>query len=223
MIMPFLVLLIAIFLFGLGGMATIWLFLRWRKVARSKAIQEQAPTDGLRFRWSYVILPTAVLVLSIILVAYFYRLLPSEVAYHFKTDGSPDRWFGRGVITVWMLVPQFFLTLLAVSVTAGIAKLGILPQGPAGGTIKPGSVLALMGNMIGLPQLVIGFAMLDIFSYNSYGIHLMPLWVFALIVMGAGGVILGIILVSVARRARRASSSQGVKELDSDGTGNQES
>ena len=207
MITPFLVLLMAIFLFGLGGMATIWLFLRWRRVARSKTPPEGAVAETSSFHWSYVILPTAVLVLSIILVAYFYRLLPGEVAYHFKTDGSPDRWFGRGVITAWMLVPQFFLTLLAVTVTMGIARMGVLSQSPNGGSIKPGNVLALMGNMIGLPQLVIGFAMLDIFSYNSYGIHLLPLWVFALIVMGAGGVILGIILVSVARRARRALSS----------------
>jgi len=207
MITPFFILLIAILLFGLGGIATIWLFRRYRKVARSKAIQEQAPTDGLPFRWSYVILPVVLLFLSVIAVAFFYRLLPDEVAYHFKTDGSPDRWLGREVITAWMLVPQFLLTLLAVAVTMGIARLGVLSQSPNGGSIKPGNVLALMGNMIGLPQLVIGFAMLDIFSYNSYGIHLMPLWVFALIVMGAGGVILGIIMVSVARRARNVSSS----------------
>jgi hypothetical protein len=45
--------------------------------------------------------------------------------------------------------------------------------------------------MIALPQLVLAFAMLAIFSYNSYGIYLMPLWVFALIVMGLGGIILG--------------------------------
>jgi len=207
MITPFFILLIAILLFGLGGLATILLFRRWRKVARSKAIQEEAPTDGLRFHWSYVVLPVALLFLSVIAVAFFYRLLPDEVAYHFKPDGSPDRWLGRELTIVWMLAPQLLLTLLAVSVTAGIAKLGILPQNPAGGTIKPGNVLALMGNMIALPQMVIGFAMLDIFSYNSYGIHLMPLWVFALIVMGAGGGILGIIMVSVARRARNVSSN----------------
>jgi hypothetical protein len=51
-----------------------------------------------------------------------------------------------------------------------------------------------MGNMIVLPQIVLGFVMLDIIIYNSYRIHLMPLWVFALIVMGIGGIILGRIL-----------------------------
>jgi hypothetical protein len=54
-------------------------------------------------------------------------------------------------------------------------------------------MLLLMGNMVALPQLVLVFAMLAIFSYNSYGIYLMPLWIFALIVMGLGGVVLGIV------------------------------
>ena len=49
-----------------------------------------------------------------------------------------------------------------------------------------------MGNMIALPQVILCFAMLDIFSYNSYQIRLMPLWVFALIVMGLGTIISGI-------------------------------
>jgi hypothetical protein len=44
--------------------------------------------------------------------------------------------------------------------------------------------------------------MLDIFSYNSYQIHLIPLWVFALIVMVLGGIILGVIFLQAIRRIR---------------------
>ena len=57
----------------------------------------------------------------------------------------------------------------------------------------------VMGNMIVLPQIILCFAMLDIFSYNSYQIHLMPLWVFALIVMGLGGMALGIFFILAIR------------------------
>ena len=46
---------------------------------------------ALTFRWSYIILPVVILLLSIILVAYFYQRLPAEVGYQFKPDGLPDR------------------------------------------------------------------------------------------------------------------------------------
>jgi len=58
-----------------------------------------------------------------------------------------------------------------------------------------------MGNMVALPQLVLTFAMLAIFSYNSYGIYLMPLWIFALIVMGLGGIILGAVFFLALQQA----------------------
>lgn len=56
-----------------------------------------------------------------------------------------------------------------------------------------------MGNMMALPQIVLGFVMLDIFIYNSYRIHIMPLWIFAVIVMGAGVIVLGIFFLRAIR------------------------
>ena len=53
-------------------------------------------------------------------------------------------------------------------------------------------ILSLMGNIPAVPQAVIFFTMLDIFSYNSYAIHLLPLWLNALIIMIAGGIIMGV-------------------------------
>jgi uncharacterized membrane protein len=149
------------------------------------------------FRWRYIALPVAILFLSLILTAYFYRLLPGEVAYHFQ-DGSPDKWMSRGAIIAWMLTPQFFLALLAGAIIWGIIKLGTRFPSTANRLVE--KILILMGNMIALPQIILGFAMLDIFSYNSYQIHLMPLWAFALIVMGLGGIILGIFFVLAIRQ-----------------------
>ena len=155
----------------------------------------------LPFRWSYILLPMAVLILSVILSAYFYHLLPNEVAYHFKADGSPDRWLSRGATLAWALAPQLLFTLLAGAITWGITKLGILSHQTEEAGIKPARVLSFMGNIIALPQIVLGFAMLDIFSYNSYQTHLMPVWVFALIIMVLGGIIIGIFFIKAIRRA----------------------
>ncbi len=156
------------------------------------------------FRLSYIILPVAILLLSVLLCAFFYPRLPAEVAYHFK-DGSPDKWLSRSNIVLWMLVPQLFLTLLAGAITWGIARLAGLYIPPERTGIRLERIIVLMGNMITLPQIILGFAILDIFSYNSYQIHLLPLWVFALLVMVVGGIILGILFSQAVRQGQRVS------------------
>ena len=154
--------------------------------------KETTLKQSIPFRWTYIILPIGILLLCIILTGYFYHLLPGEVAYHFK-DGSPDKWMSRGAIIAWMLTPQLLLALLAGAIVWGTIRLSAhFRQAVNTGVEK---MISLMGNMVALPQIILGFAMLDIFSYNSYQIHLMPLWIFALIVMGLGGIILGIFFI----------------------------
>jgi len=161
--------------------------------------------ESISFRWRYIGLPVAIFLLSLILTAYFYHLLPGEVAYHFKA-GSPDKWMSRGAILAWMLTPQLFLVLLAGAIVWGISKLSAQFQRTPSDWVE--KLLSLMGNMIALPQLILGFAMLDIFSYNAYQIHLMPLWVFALLVMGLGGIILGIFFTLAIRQVWRTTQGK---------------
>jgi uncharacterized membrane protein len=158
----------------------------------------------LTFRLSYIILPVVILLLSVILTTFFYPRLPVEVAYHFR-GGSPDKWLSRSAIVLWTLLPQLFITLLAGAVTWGIARLSGRYIKPENTGIRPERIILFMGNMIALPQIILGFAMLDIFSYNSYQIHLLPLWVFALIVMVAGGIVLGIFSLQSIRQVWRVS------------------
>lgn len=160
-------------------------------------------SDALPFRWRYILLPTAILFLSILLSAYFYHLLPGEVAYHFKSDGSADRWLSRETIIVWALVPQIILTLLAGGLTWGIAKLGTRFSQAKNAKAKLEELLLLIGNMIVLPQVILCFAMLDTFSYNSYQIHIMPVWLFALIIMVLGGITLGILFIRIILQTLR--------------------
>jgi uncharacterized membrane protein len=171
-------------------------------------VMEKTRGATLTFRLSYIILPVVILLLSVILTAFFYPRLPVEVAYHFQPDGSPDRWLSRSAIVFWTLLPQLLLTLLAGGVTWGIAKLsGQYIKSESTG-IRPERIILFMGNMIGLPQIILGFAMLDIFSYNSYQIHLLPLWVFALIVMVAGGIFLAIFSLQSIRQVWRVNKEE---------------
>ena len=195
MITPILI-LAAILLIGLGCGVALWFALMYRQQTK-----EVTTAEILTFHWSYIILPLAILSLSLILTAYFYHQLSTEVAYHFKFDGSPDRWLSREMVTLWLLVPQLLLALGAGAIVWGITKLGVLSRQSGSAGVKPESMLSLMGNLVALPQIILCFAMLDIFSYNAYQMHIMPLWVFALIIMGLGGIILGIFFVLAIRRA----------------------
>jgi uncharacterized membrane protein len=145
------------------------------------------------------VLPVALLLVSLVLTAVFYTRLPAQVAYHFQ-GGSPDRWMSRGAFVTWLLLPQCFLALLSFI----IVRLVLLSARywPLDDTLMR-RALPVMGNMLALPQIILTFAMLDIFLYNAYQIRLIPLWVFALVIMVLGVVVLGAFFVWTIRQSHR--------------------
>jgi hypothetical protein len=68
-------------------------------------------------------------------------------------------------------------------------------------------ILMTMGNMVALPQIILIFAMLDIFLYNAYEIRLLPLWVIIIAVLLIGTIILGIFFLQTLRNSRRSGVS----------------
>jgi len=157
----------------------------------------------LTLHWSYIISPAVILFLSILLAIYFYYHLPAEVALNFRGDSHSDQWLSREITIVLFLVPQFLLTLLAIAITWGVAKLSTMLSQESNIQTKQKRILVLMGNIFVLPQLILCFAMIDIFSYNSYQIHIMPMWIFLLIAMGLATIILGLFLALAMSTARR--------------------
>lgn len=201
------VILLVFALLLLGGSVAFWLLFRQRQAPRKIAptAKVMPAASALTFRWSYIILPLAILLLTIALAAYFYHLLPLQVGYHFKADGSADRWLGRGTLLLAMLLPQFFFILLAGGIAFAVTKLGAILRSGQPISSKMGGIISLMSNMVALPQIILGFAMLDIFSYNAYQIHLLSLWAFALIVMLVGGIVLGVFFIRAIQQMRAVS------------------
>lgn len=199
MISPVLVLVI-ILLIGLGGSIAAWYLFR-----RRQPVKENITENAFPFRWKYIVLPVAMFFLSLLLTAIFYPQLPAELAYDFQPDGSADSWFSREIAVVSTLVPQLLLTLLAVTLTWGITKLSIPPQQTQQSRLRLERVVSLMGNMVALPQIIICFALVDIFSYNLHQTHIMPLWLFAVIIMALGAIVLGILFISAVGRSRGAA------------------
>jgi len=145
---------------------------------------------SLSFRWKYILWPLVVLVLSLILIGFFYRLLPAELAYHFQ-NGTPDRWMSRPALIAWTVVPQFVFLLMAIIIIYIAVMLSRKLQ--LAENTPTTRLLSIMGNMVVLPQVILFFAMLQFFLYNSYQIHLIPLWIFAVIVMLLGLIGLGLL------------------------------
>ena len=160
-------------------------------------------TSGLPLHWSYIILPAAICFLSLILTGCFYYQLPAEVACHFELDGSPDQWLSREVMMAWVLGPQFLFALLGVATVWGTARLSTLFRQTDAARAKPQTALQFIGNIVAIPQLIVCFAMVDIFSYNLYQTHLLPMWIFLLIIFGLTTVGLGLFSALIILRARR--------------------
>ncbi len=157
---------------------------------------------GIPFRPSFVTLPVIILAVTLLLTAYFARLLPPSVAYRFS-DRVSEQFIAREVLLVGLLLPQFLLTAMAGALVFGVSWLS--RRFPEIGAATVSRVLSVMGNMFALPQLILGFVLLDIFIYNSYQRHIMSLLAFALAVMGVGVVVIGAYLFLAVRQAGAAS------------------
>ncbi len=101
---------------------------------------------------------------------------------------------------VLALLPQILLAMVALILAFVMTRLASRFWPREETRTDPRTIVALMGNMIALPQIVFGFAMADIFVYNAYHIHLPPLWIFALMFMVVGGIVIGVVFVRAIRR-----------------------
>lgn len=147
------------------------------------------------FRLAYVLMPVVFLVLTVIAIVIFFGQLPETVGFTFDTEGETTRTSGRAGLVFWLIVIHLLATGGAVLVTRTVAWAYNTQIASSSGSKKPDAVIIMMGNELAIPQAVMFFAMMDIFSYNSYGTHLLPLWQNALFVLLAGGLFIGIFVV----------------------------
>jgi len=113
----------------------------------------------------------------------------------------------RGAFLVWTLTPQLFLVLLAAGIVRGMVKLSAHSPQTENAQTRLDMLLSLMGNMVALPQIILSFAMLNIFSYNAYQRDIMPLWLFAVIIMVLGGFTLAAFFVRAIMQIRKPSGA----------------
>lgn len=202
--------LLVFILLSLGAGLVIWY--AFRKQSKYKSTTEKPESQAavevdsqLTFKWRYVIAPVIILLISVIAVVYFYHLLPDRLAYHFAEDGSGDRWLSREWFTVIMLLVQFMLAFVGAGIAFIVAKMGQWSgkTGPKQAKALPG-MITVMSNMVVLPQLVLSFTMLEIFSYNAYQVHLLSLYTFTILVMLVGGFVLAFLFFKATKQIKAA-------------------
>jgi uncharacterized membrane protein len=206
------ILFIALFVFvlltlGAGGLLVV---VSRRLLARTASVKMDGSLDKpsvpeLGFRWRYVLLPVVVAVISMAVAAYFYGLLPVDISYRFAADGTGETFTGRTGLVITAVAVQLLLAVLAAGVAHVVARLGngFLSR-DVGRMPVVESVIVVMSNMVVLPQVVLFFAMLDVFSYNAFQHHLVEPWIVALVAMLVGGPVLAILLFRAIRGSRAA-------------------
>jgi uncharacterized membrane protein len=166
-------------------------------------------TKRIGFRWAYVAAPVGVLLIAIIIALVYYWKLPHEIAYRFS-HGMAVNQVARGTVLAWALGLQLVFTLFALAITAFItmgARRMLLAETPMLRVL-----LAIIGNILGLPQIIIAYAMMDIFIYNIHGKALPSLLAFTIIVMLAGGIVLAVYF------SRAVTQSKKLKKENSSGS-----
>ena len=147
--------------------------------------------EAIRFRFVYVMFPTLAVIIFVAIVAILYSYLPAEIGYRLTSDGIPVRWMSRNMFVLWALIIEEVLWCGAIVVAWGASRVACFFE--ANPAIS--SIIGVMGNMPVLPQLIIGFAAIDILTYNVFGEHILPLWIFTILVSGLGAIVLGVFFI----------------------------
>jgi hypothetical protein len=204
-------LLAFLFLTAIAVGVLLLVFLKSRSLPQSTVQNTPSPGTNngpeLKFRILDISLPLVVLALSIVCIIILYSRISTQVAYHFAGDGTGDQWLGRGLLITSLLLPQFLLTFLAAGIALTMEKVGrsFVKAGKAKASMVR-DVISLMSNMIVLPQGILFFAMLDIFLYNAYQIHLIPLYLAAILIMFLGSIFMGFFFFRQIIRSRKPAS-----------------
>ncbi len=162
---------------------TVWLGFYARRLAqRTVLAQEITP---VQFRWAYL---APVLVSSAALIAagvYFYPFLPPDrVATHFDFNGQPNDWMSRGSLYLFFIGLGLFLVLInaLVVLVATHEPLIAFKRWGARWRMGPEHGLVYTGLALGLGDLILAYAFLDIGWFNTRGSHVVPITAFLWIV-----------------------------------------
>ena len=144
-------------------------------------------------------LPLAILVIAGVTSAVFYGRLPQSTGWQFS-GGVPVSQVSRGAFLGWALGLQIMLCVVAFIIVFVIVSAGRRMQLTASPLNR--TLIGIMGNIVAMPQLIIYYAVLDIFLNNIYGKSLPPLWVFGIAVLFIGALVIFSVFITAFLKSR---------------------
>jgi uncharacterized membrane protein len=200
--------IILVFLLGLGiGAVLIWLFLRRKKtgsVIKTGQMSESKSVVG--FQWTFIVIPVSLFLLCVLLALLVYQSLPENMAFRFSTDGVPKTYMAKPVFLSVMLGGQLIIVLAAFAVALGIVKFGEYLSKNSTLTFYPRTLIWLMINMLVLPQIILAFVMLDASVYAIQVKHIMAPWLFSLLAIGFGSIVIIFLFLKAINQSRNTGS-----------------
>jgi uncharacterized membrane protein len=194
-IFAFLFIIICIF----GGFGV---FLYRRLIGNAK---EGQTATRLPFKWKYILAPLVLLVIAVVAALLYYGKLPFQMPYHFDSNGAPDGWILPQfalMIGIGIQVVLVIISFLIIQATRRMATLVTAGES----TVKPETIITITGNIPAFLQIVFLFLMVDIFYNAIYFKHLIPMWVFLIIVIVLATVAFIAFSVYIAIRALKQSN-----------------
>ena len=129
---------------------------------------ESLPTirpETIRYAHSLILLiPDAILTISIILAVVIYPKLPPVIATHFDGQGVPNGWSTRQIFLIVSLLPCLILFALNVLIFFAIRR-----------RVPDPRVTYFITGLLSFMQLFFAYIMLDIYSYSVKQSHFIPL------------------------------------------------
>jgi len=152
-----------------------------------------------RFTFSNVALSAGIALVSLVITLVFLPQLPEELAFRFSAGGTPVSYAPANTVMFFSLFLQAFFLGLGWATGKLVFKMFLAARPSPAAMPKGKSLATLCANMVALPQVILAFLTSDAFSYNVSGVHLMPAWLFIVIAMLAGGVIIAGYFVKIMR------------------------
>lgn len=146
------------------------------------------------------VLPLLVITgLSLVSTLVFMPLVSAEPAFRFNSAGAPASFAGAPMIIAVSILVQFLFVVTGWFIGKGIKNFINRLNMPQSAGLQAQKVISVAANMIALPQLIAAYISFDIFIYDIFNRHLMPVWIFATITMIIGGIFLCVRFYNIMR------------------------
>lgn len=161
------------------------------------SVTTQAGKPG--FGYSRIVFPLIVLAASMVLALIFLPQVTGELAFRFTANGNPLNSANRYLVTGFLIGAQVLLVAGGWLNGYFIYRVGASHGTTSLSGVKAAKTAVLSANMVALPQVILAFVLVYVYSFNVSGVHLMPVWLFVVLAMVTGSMIIIYNFVKITR------------------------